>query len=254
MFRWGGLASLIDREIYRFSCVFAQTVAPPVVTSFLFIFIFGFALGKSIQSMGGFPYLVFMVPGLVALYLIESTYTNSSSSLFLSRWSSYIQELLVTPLSYTDLVLAITVGSIARAIFTCAGVYLVSLLFYPVPIHHPWLLLYLFSAIGMTFSSLGILTGLISEEWEHLAILSNFVITPLTYFGGVFTSLSSLPHFLTIISRFNPLFYMVDSIRFSMLGASDLPISLSLTVVTVAAILSFSTAVWLFKIGYKLRT
>ena len=253
-FRWGGLIALIDREIYRFACVFAQTVAPPIVTSFLFIFIFGFALGKTIQNMGGFPYLIFMVPGLIALYLIENTYTNSCSSLFLSRWSSYIQELLVTPLSYVDLVIAITIGSLARGIFTCAGVYLISRLFSPIPIEHPWLFAYLFIAVGIIFSSLGIIVGLVSEEWEQLAVMSNFVITPLTYFGGVFTSLDSLPSFLVTLSRFNPFFYMVDSIRFSMLGSSDLPISVSITVVSVAAALFFSITVWLFSIGYKLRT
>jgi len=254
MFKWGGLMALIDREIYRFACVFTQTVAPPIVTSFLFIFIFGFALGKTIHEMAGFPYLVFMVPGLIALYLIESTYTNSCSSLFLSRWSSYIQELLVTPLAYVDLVIAITIGSIARGFFTCAGVYLISLLFSPIPIAHPGLLAYLFIAVGIIFSSLGVVVGLVSEEWEHLAVMTNFVITPLTYFGGVFTSIQNAPSFLVYVSHFNPFFYMVDSIRFSMLGSSDTSITVSTGVVTVAAILFFSTAVWLFKIGYKLRS
>ncbi len=254
MMRWRGLGALIEREIYRFVTVISQTVVPPIISAFLFIFIFGFALGKAIQSMAGLPYLVFIVPGLIALYLIESTYTNASSSLFLSRWSFYIQELLVTPLSYIDLVTAIIVGSFARGICTAAGVYIVALLFQPVPIIYPWLLIYFMIMICIIFSSVGILVGLISEKWEHLAVINNFVITPLTYFGGVFTSLKILPGFLVTLSYFNPFFYMVDGVRFSMLGVSDFSIYVSFVLVTVLAALFFSAAVYLFKIGYKLRT
>jgi len=137
--RWRGLGALIEREIYRFWTVIGQTVVPPIISSFLFIFIFGFALGRAIENMGGHSYLVFIVPGLISLYLIESTYTNASSSLFLSRWSSYIQELLVTPLSYFDLVIALILGSFIRGIVTAAGVYFVAILFKPIPIEHPFL-------------------------------------------------------------------------------------------------------------------
>jgi len=204
--------------------------------------------------MSGVPYLVFIVPGLMSLYLIESTYTNASSSLFLSRWSSYIQELLVTPLSYVDLVTAITLGSLVRGIVTAAGVYLVALIFEPIPIQHPWLFVYLSVAICIIFSSVGILTGLLSEKWEHLAIINNFVITPLTYFGGVFTSLEVLPDFLVKVSHYNPFFYMIDGMRYSMLGVADAPVFISVGLTTVAAAVFFSLTVYLFKLGYKLRT
>jgi ABC-2 type transport system permease protein len=252
--RWGGLGALIEREIYRFLTVFTQTVMPPVISSFLFIFIFGFALGRSIQSMGGFPYMVFLVPGLIALYLIESTYTNASSSLFLSRWSFYIQELLVTPLSYIDIVIAIMTGSLVRGVFVGTGVYLISLFFAPVPIAHPWLLFYLLLAVTVIFSSIGIVTALLAEEFEHLALMTNFVITPLAYFGGVFTSLGSSPPLLQGLTRFNPFFYVVDAVRFSMLGISDAGIVFDLTLITPLAALCMAAAVWLFRIGFKIRS
>ena len=254
MIRWRGLGALIEREIYRFTTVIGQTVVPPIISSFLFIFIFGFALGRAIETMNGVPYLVFIVPGLIALHLIESAYTNASSSLFLSRWSFYIQELLVTPLSYMELVTAIIVGSFARALFTSIGVYVVASFFQPIPIMYPWILFYFLVMVCIIFSSIGILTGLLSEKWEHLAVINNFVITPLTYFGGVFTSLKILPHMLVTFSRFNPFFYIVDGVRFSMLGTSDAPIQISMVLITILAVLFFSGAVYLFKLGFKLRT
>jgi len=252
--RWGGLPALIEREIYRFMTVITQTIVPPIISSFLFVFIFGFALGKAIQTMGGFSYLVFIVPGLMCLYLIESTYTNASSSLFLSRWSFYIQELLVTPLSYFDLVIALIIGSLVRGVATIAGVYLVASLFSHIPITHPWLFVYFLILIGVIFSSLGIITGLLSEAFEHLALMTNFIITPLTYFGGVFTSLEIAPPLLQAFSKVNPFFYMVNGFRYSMLGSSDVSIGMSIGVISGAAVLCFFSAVGLFQIGFKLRT
>jgi ABC-2 type transport system permease protein len=130
----------------------------------------------------------------------------------------------------------------------------VSLIFSPIPIVHPALLFYLLVAVSLTFSSVGILTALVSEEFEHLAVISNFVIAPLTYFGGVFTSLAVTPVLLAYLTRFNPFFYMVDSMRFAMLGNSDAPIGFSLFIVTFLAFTFSALAVWLFKIGYKLRS
>jgi len=253
LIRWGGLITLIEREIYRFTNVVTQTIIAPVISSFLFIFIFGFALGRSIETMAGVPYLVFIVPGLMALYLIESSYSNASSSLFLSRWSLYIQELLVTPLSYIDLVVAIIVGSLARGVVILIGVYVVASFFETIPLEHPFLLLYFVLMITIIFSSIGIIAALISEKFEHLAMFSNFVITPFVYLGGVFTSLSIVPAMMGKITKLNPFFYMVDGFRYTMLGSSDTEITINLAVITFFGIGLFTTVVWLFKIGYKIR-
>jgi len=132
----------VKREIVRFTSVLTQTIFPPVVSSFLYIFIFGFSLGAQIHEVQGIPYLKFLIPGLLMMYIIESSYQNTSSSLFISRWANNIEEILVTLLSYFEMVFAMLIGSLARSTITASGVYLVSLVFVRFPIAHPWLVLF----------------------------------------------------------------------------------------------------------------
>ncbi|MBI3314119.1 MAG: ABC transporter permease [Candidatus Omnitrophica bacterium] len=248
-----GFKTLVTREIYRFLSVFSQTIFPPVVSSFLYIFIFGFSLGSRLESMGGFPYLTFMIPGILMMYVIEGSYANTSSSLFISRWANNIEELLVTPLSYLEMVLAILIGGLARSLVAATGVYLVSLLFVQFPIAHPVLALYFLIFVSLAFSSLGMIVALFAEEFEHLTIITTFIITPLIFFGGVFHSLSMVPEALRWITQFNPMFYMVNGFRYSMLGVSDVSVTTSMTVVLLIFTGLFSFTVFLFRIGFKLR-
>ncbi len=248
-----GFRTLLEREVYRFLTVFKQTILPPVISSFLFIFIFGFFLGKDLEMRDGMPYLVFLVPGLTMMYIIESAYANTSSSLFIARWSGHIQELLVSPLSYAEMVLAMILGGLARSLTTAAGVYAVSLLFSQTPILHPWLVIYFSLFVSLTFSCLGMIVGLLAEEWEHLSILTTFVVTPLIYFGGVFHSAQNIPHIFQVLMHCNPIFYMVSGMRYGMLENSDVNLTISMSVVFVSFIALFSITVWLFRIGYKLR-
>jgi len=186
--------------------------------------------------------------------VIESAYNNASSSLFLSRWSLYIQELMVTPLSYFDLVLAIVVGSLARGLVTGLGVYVVASFFTKIPIIHPFLLVYFVIALVIIFSSIGMLVALISEKFEHMAMFNSFIIMPFVYLGGVFTSIEIVPPFLASLSRLNPFFYMVDGVRYAMLGTSDMSIQIDFILVGLIAVVLFSVVVWLFRVGYKIRS
>jgi len=183
-----GFRTLVWREIFRFLCVFTQTIFPPVMSSFLYIFIFGFSIGKYIDQVGGVPYLNFMIPGLIMMYVIEGSYANTSSSLFISRWANYIEELLVTPLSYFEMVFAILIGGLARSMVTATGVYIVSLFFVRLPLANPWAVLYFLILVSLTFSCVGMMIALFAEEFEHLTIMTTFIITPLIFFGGVFHS------------------------------------------------------------------
>jgi ABC-2 type transport system permease protein len=241
------------REIVRFLSVFTQTIFPPLVSSFLFIFIFGFSLGSKIDKIAGVPYLQFLIPGLVMMYIIESSYTNSSSSLFISRWANNIEELLVTPLSYFEMVLAILIGGLVRSFVITAGVYCVSLFFVQFPVTHWALVFYFFLVVSMTFSSAGMIVGLFAEEFEHLSIATTFVITPLIYFGGVFNSLEMIPACLKWVVHFNPMFYMINGMRYGMLGISDVPIWQSIIVVLLLFLGLFTWTVFLFRSGFKLR-
>ena len=253
MSRLVGFKSLVEREIIRFTSVFFQTLFPPLVSSFLYITIFGFTIGKEIQQINGMPYLNFLIPGLIMMYVVEGSYSNTSSSLFISRWAGHIQEILVSPLSYFEMVSAILIGGLARSFVTGSGIYLVSLIFARTPIHHPFIVLTMWLFVSLSFSSIGAIVALFAEEFEHLTICTTFVITPLVFFGGVFHSVKMLPKALQIVTTFNPIFYMVNGMRYGMLGSSDIPIAQCLLVVFCFFISLYIFTVYLFKSGYKLR-
>ncbi|HXV28360.1 MAG TPA: ABC transporter permease [bacterium] len=248
-----GFSTLVRREIVRFLSVFTQTLFPPVVSSFLYIFIFGLSLGKRIQEIEGVAYLEFLIPGLIMMYLIEASYANTSSSLFISRWANYIEELLVTPLSYFEMVFAILIGGLARSLVIVAGVYGVSLFFVRFPLAHPEAALFFLIFVSLTFSSLGMIVALFAEEFEHLSIATTFVITPLIFFGGVFHSITMMPEPLRWLTALDPMFYMVNGMRYGMLGISDVPLWHCAIVVLGLFLVLFSATVYLFRIGYKLR-
>ncbi len=248
-----GFRALVWREIYRFTCVFTQTILPPVISSFLYIFIFGFSLGQKIDRVHDVPYLRFLIPGLVMMYVIEGSYANTSSSLFISRWANYIEELLVTPLSYFEMVLAILIGGLVRSLVITVGVYGVSLLFVQFPLAHPLLVLFFVIFVSLAFSAAGMIVALFAEEFEHLSMATTFIITPLIFLGGVFHSIEMVPAVLQPITRFNPMFYMINGLRYSMLGVSDVPVLQSALVVLLLSAGLFAWTVALFRSGFKLR-
>lgn len=241
------------REVYRFFSVFKQTIVPPVISSFLYIFIFGLSLGQHIHEVDGLSYMSFLIPGLVMMYNIEGSYINTSSSLYISRWHNSIQEILVTPLSYLEMVTAILVGGIMRGLVVSLCVYAVSHVFVHTPMAHPVLFLVMLVMVSAVFSTLGILAGLFAEEWEHLSIVSTFIITPLIFLGGVFHSVSMMPEALRFVTVYNPIYYMVDGLRYATIGVHTAPIWASLSLIAALFSCLFSFAVYLFKIGYKLR-
>jgi ABC-2 type transport system permease protein len=248
-----GFQTLVWREIVRFLSVFGQTVFPPLVSSFLYIFIFGLSLGSRIEQIAGFPYLVYMVPGLVMMYVIEGAYANTSSSLFISRWANNIEELLVTPLSYFEMVIAILIGGLARSLVAACGVYGVSLLFVRIMPAHPFVAVYFLVMASLLFSTIGMIVALCAEEFEHLTIATTFVITPLIFLGGVFHSLDMVPAALRAFTRFNPIFYMVNGLRYGVLGRADAAPWTSAVVVSAMFLILFAVVVAMFKMGYKLR-
>ena len=197
--------------------------------------------------------MTFLIPGFIMMYNIEGSYINTSSSLYISRWHNSIQEILVTPLSYIEMVTAILIGGVMRGIVVSLCVYGVSNIFAYTPLMHPFYFFFMLAMVSAIFSTLGILAGLFAEEWEHLSIVSTFVITPLIFLGGVFHSVSMMPKTLRFITLINPIFYMVDGLRFATIGIHSAPLPLSIFLVCIFFVALFSFAVYLFKIGYKLR-
>ena len=252
---WVGFRTLVRREILRFFVVFTQTLVPPLISSALFIFVFGFSIGRNLNILvSGVPYLQFMVPGLVMMYLIESSYTNTSSSLFISRWHNMIQELLLSPLSYFEMVLGLLAGGIVRGLLVGTGVYAVSLCFTQFAFHNYFIVIYFFITVTVIFSCLGLIVGLWAEGFEKLSVWSTFVISPLVYFGGVFHSLEMVPGPLRLLTKLNPIFYLVNGLRDGMLGVSDANKAVSFGLAAGMAVGLFLWVERLFRKGYKLRS
>ncbi len=250
-----GIWALSKREIMRFLSVATQTLFPPMISTILFICIFGLALGKRIGlGAEGITYLSFLIPGLMTLQLITSSYENASSSLFISRWHNHIQEALLSPLSYFEMVLGILIGSLVRSLLVVSGVLAISLVFNPMRIEHPILMIYFIFIIPIIFSCAGMLAALWAEDFNMLTVWNTYLIMPCTFLGGVFHPIELIPAKFRFFTKLNPIYYLVNGMRYSVVGVSDSPIYYSIIVSFFLALFAFLFTVYLFRIGYKLRT
>ncbi len=250
-----GVLALSKREIHRFFSLSLQTIFPPLVSSSLFMFIFGVAMGRQITLQGtDVSYLQFIVPGLMTMHLISSSYENTSSSLFIGRWHNHIQEILLSPLSYFEMVLGLLAGGVARGLIVCIGVFAISLVYAPAYVLHPLVLLYFMVMISVIFSCAGMMAALWAEDFGMLSMWNIYIVVPMVLLGGVFHPASMLPEALRIISHFNPMYYLVSGVRYSVTGIADTSVSSCAAIAFAMALAFFGATVYLFKIGYKLRT
>lgn len=249
---WPGFYTLLRRETYRFLRLFRQTIIPPLITTLLFILIFGFSLGANIREIHGFPYIIFIIPGLAQNGILTNAYANSSTSLFMARLERSIENLLIAPLNYIHIVLAFILGATLRGLTIGYATLLISSFFYDIPLPHPALLFFSWTLSSALFGALGLMSALLAESWDHIALFTNFVITPFIYLGGTFYSVNMLPEFWRKVSYFNPIFYCIDSTRYAMLGASDVPAGYSFALIAALTVLSILACTLMFKKGYKL--
>ena len=248
-----GLATLVKRELVRTYKVINQVIWPPIITTILYVLVFGLGLGSRVQDVQGVPYAAFLIPGLIMLQVIDQTYGESSSSLFQGRFMLSIQELLVSPLSASELVTAYIVAAVLRAVAIAVLILVVGfVMVHTLP--ENWTLFFGMTVlVSALFGALGIIFGLLAEKFDHIAVFTTFVITPLVFVGGVFTSAQFLPPFVRHVSLVNPMFYMIDAFRYSFTGRSDVSLGLSLGIVSVLAVVSIVTALRMMATGYKLR-
>ena len=250
-----GIASLAKREIFRFLTLAGQTVFPALVSSTLFMYIFGVAIGSRVAfESSSVSYLGFIIPGLMTSHLISSSYENTSGSLFIARWHNHVQEILLSPLTYFEMVLGLLAGGVMRGTVVCFGVYAISFLFTSTPMAHPFLLLFFVLTISVIFSCAGMIGALWAEDFGMLSVWHIYLIVPLVLLGGVFHPISILPEIVQSLSKFNPMFYLVQGIRFSVTGVSDASALICAALSLTLAVSFFFLTVHLFKIGYKLRT
>ncbi len=249
-----GVLTIVKRELTRTYKVLNQVVWPPVITMVLYVVVLGVGLGAQIKSVDGVPYTAFLIPGLIMLQIISGTYDETSSSLFQGRFLNSIQELLIAPLSSVEIVTGFITGAIVRALIVAA---LMQTLGFALTRTLPqdWILyIAVIVLVAVIFGAVGVIMGQLSEKFEHVAIPTTFIITPLLFVGGVFTPLHFLPPLLQKISLFNPMVYMIEAFRYSFILRSDVPIGLAFGVVCAIAVLSLAAAVALAASGYKLRT
>jgi len=248
-----GFATLVKRELVRTYKVINQVIWPPIITTILYVMVFGYGLGSRIQTVQGVPYAAFLIPGLIMLQVIDQTYGESSSSLFQGRFMQSIQELLIAPLSAVEMVTGFIVASVLRALliaFLILGVGFVMVRTLP----ENWALYFLMTIlVSVLFGSIGLIFGLLAEKFDHIAVFTTFVITPLVFVGGVFTSSQFLPPFVRQVSLFNPMFYMIDAFRYAFTGRSDVPLASSIGIVGALTAVSVGVALRMTASGYKLR-
>ncbi len=246
--------SLVQREVSRFMRVWVQTIIPPIVTSTLFILIFGYSLGSRISSVAGVSYLEFIIPGLLMMGVIMSSYSNSNSSLYIAKHQGNVQELLVAPLSYWEIIVAFVVASTLRALIVGAGILGISMLFTDVTISNIFIVLFFVIFVAILFSLAGIATAIWATSFDKMNVFTTFLITPLTYLGGVFYSISMLPGTWQKVAKFNPILYMVDGFRYGFIGISDISLITSVSLLIFLVLFFFIICYQMFRTGYRLRT
>jgi ABC-2 type transport system permease protein len=247
------LKTAVKREVERFLRVPIQTLISPWISALLYIFIFGSVIGSRINFLEDISYIDFVLPGVLMMNLIQSAFGQSSSSLFFHKFSRAIEEILSSPLSYIEMVLGYVIGSIARATVVGTGIYALALFFTQASMENFLLFLFFTITVSVIFSLLGLLVALWAKKFEHLTILQTFVITPLIYFGGMFNSIDMLPPALQVAARWNPFFYMVDGLRYSMIGYSESNLLLGAVGIGALALILFLGVTYLFRIGWRLR-
>ncbi len=248
------LRTLFLKEVRRFTKVWLQTLLTPLLTTSLYFLVFGLALGSRLRQVHGVSYMEFVVPGLMMLSMIHNSFLNTSSSLFQSRINGTIVDLLVAPIGTLEMLLAYVGAAMLRAMTVGAMVYLVACLFlgFRLPAHPGWTLFFA-GTVTATFALVGLLTALWAEKYDHLALVPNFFLVPMTFLGGVFYSVDMLPEPWRSVSRFNPVLYTVDGLRYGVLGVADSDVRGSALAV---GLLLCALAAWTARLlsrGYKLR-
>jgi ABC-2 type transport system permease protein len=246
------LQTLVRREILRFVRRPYNTFLPPIITNTLYFAVFGVILGSRIGSIAGVSYIQFVLPGLVVLGAISDAFENASFSIFHGRWNNYIDAVIVTPMSHFNMVASYVVASATRWVVTALLIVGVGLVFTSVPLSHPFYLVAFLLVITTLFGGLGIVGGLWADDFDYLTVMNQFILRPLVFFGAVFYSLDILPPLWRGVSLLNPMVYMVNGVRYGMIGVTEIDPNTSLAVLSAATAVVLLVDYLLFKRGYGL--
>lgn len=248
------LKSLAAKETHRYLRIWVQTLVPPVITTSLYFIIFGKMIGGRIGDMGGFSYIEFIVPGLIMMSAITSSYANVSSSFFSQKFQKNIEELLVAPVPAHIIIWGFVIGGVGRSTLVGALVTIISLFFVPLNVHSWLLVIVTLLMTAILFSLAGLINGVFAQSYDDVSIVPTFVLQPLTYLGGVFYAISMLPPFWQAVSKVNPIVYMISGFRYGFLGTTDIPVAVSMTVLILFIVVLYSVCYYLISRGKGLRS
>ena len=250
---WLACYTLFRKERARFLKVWLQTVLAPVVTSLMYVVVFGHVLEGRVEVFDGVSYVAFLIPGLLMMSVIQNAFANSSSSMIQSKVMGSIIFILLPPFSALELFIAYVGAAIVRGLMVGVGVLLLALFYVKVPVENVFIIIGFAFLGSYIMASLGLIAGMWAEKFDQIAAFQSFIIVPMTFLSGVFYSIKSLPPLWSAVSKFNPFLYMIDGFRYGFFGQSDQPVELSFVVMLVAALLLTVVSVALLKRGYKLR-
>ena len=251
--RYRPLGWLIARETVRVYKLWLQTIAAPVISSFLFILVFGLSLGERVRPIEGFAYDVYIVPGLITMAMVQSAFSNTSTSLMQARLDRYIHDVLAAPMRPWEINLGVCIGGMLRALTIGVSLLALSLLLVDVPLAEPLVLLAALALLLVMFTTLGVVVGVYAETFDHHQFVNNIMLLPLTFLGGVFYSVSTLPSAWEAVSHANPIFYLVQAVRYGFLGSGDVSPLLSLSVIAALTAGSVAWSSYLFATGHRLK-
>ncbi len=251
---WIPFTTILRKEVIRFTRIWVQTLVPPVITVMLYFVIFGQLIGSRIGEMGGFDYMAFVVPGLIMMSVINNSYSNVVSSFYSAKFTKCIEEIQVSPTPNFIILLGYVCGGALRGLAVGVIVTIISLFFTDLQIHSYFITISVIILTALLFSIAGLINAIYANSFDDISIVPTFVLTPLTYLGGVFYSISLLPEFWQIVSKFNPVLYMVNAFRYGILGSSDVNVFWSFIGILAFLFILFSFCLFLLTKGKKLRS
>jgi ABC-2 type transport system permease protein len=248
------LGTIVRREVARILRIWGQTLVPPAITMTLYFLIFGGLIGRQIGDMGGYTYMEFIVPGLVMMSIIQNSYGNISSSFFGAKFGRHVEELLVSPMPNWVILLGYVAGAVLRGLMVGAIVLVIAMFFTKVRIPHPLVTITTVLLGATIFSLAGFVNAAYAKKFDDIAIVPTFILTPLTYLGGVFYSVKLLPPWAEALTHANPIFYMVNAFRYGLLGSSDVPLWIAYALMLAFVVGLAALGLWLLKKGVGLRS
>jgi ABC-2 type transport system permease protein len=248
-----GFATIVIREFSRIMRIWGQTLVPPVITATLYFIIFGNLIGGRIGQMGGFTYLQYIAPGLIMMSVITNSYGNVVSSFFGAKFGRHIEELLVSPLPNWLIVLGYVTGGVLRGLLVGLIVSVIALFFTHLHVEHPFIVIAAVLLTSVVFALGGFVNAVFAKNFDQITFVPTFILTPMTYLGGVFYSISMLPGWAQTVSKANPILYMVNAFRYGFLGRSDVDVGFSFAIMIVSVVVLFAACVWLMNRGTGTR-